>query len=117
MTSPPLFVPVHPTRHGTLALHTGRLPSGQRTGLAFSWAASLTAVLGPGQPWTRLSEHALREMLTPLGIQQLRLDPHPVREPAPSTPPARVPPAQRHQARRRRRVHRFSTGGRRPLTA
>ena len=103
MIRPPLFVPVHPTQHGTLALRTGRLPSGQRTGLAFSSQASLAAVLGLGQPWTRLSEHALREMLTPLGIEQLRLDPHRIREPAPSTPPARVPAAHRHPARRRQR--------------
>jgi hypothetical protein len=122
VSCPSLFVPVHPNQHGMLTLRTGRLPAGQRTGLAFSSKASLVAALGPEQPWTRLSEQALHAMLTPLGIEQLRLDPRPVREVAPSAPPARIPAARRHPATRRKRdarrpVHRSSAGGERSLTA
>jgi hypothetical protein len=55
-----LFVPVRDIGSGVLALRTGRLPSGQRVGLAFTSTASLLAALGPGQPWIRLRESACR---------------------------------------------------------
>lgn len=42
------FVPVHASQYGTLALLTGRLPSGQRIGLAFTSAASLRSALARG---------------------------------------------------------------------
>jgi hypothetical protein len=70
-----LLVPVTPGHAGTLALRTGRLPSGQRTGLAFTSPAALHAALGPEQAWTKLTEPALRDLLRPLGVQQIRLDP------------------------------------------
>jgi hypothetical protein len=76
------IVPVAPGRAGALALRTGRLPSGQRTGLAFTSEAALRAVLGPQQPWVRLSEPALRDLLAPLGILQIRLDPLALRSPS-----------------------------------
>jgi len=60
-----LFVPVRESGSGMLALRTGRLPSGQRVGLAFTSAASLLSELGPGQPWIRLHEDAMRGMLAP----------------------------------------------------
>ncbi len=82
----PFFVPVHPSQHGTLALLTGHLPSGQRIGLAFTSESSLLSVLGPWQQWVRLCEPALRDMLMPLGIDHLRIDPRPVRAAASSTP-------------------------------
>ena len=77
-----LIVPVAPGRAGCLALRTGRLPSGQRTGLAFTSEAALRAALGPRQPWARLSEPALRDLLAPLGIFQIRLDPLALRSPS-----------------------------------
>ena len=69
-----LFVPVRESGSGMLALRTGRLPSGQRVGLAFTSAASLLAELGPGQPWIRLHEDAMRGMLGPAGIDEIRVD-------------------------------------------
>jgi hypothetical protein len=70
-----VFCPVTPGPAGTLAVRIGRLASGQRTGLAFTSPAALRAALGAGQPWIRLSEPTLRELLAPLGVHQIRLDP------------------------------------------
>lgn len=75
----PFFVPVHVSQYGTLALRTGRSPSGQRTGLAFTSQASLVSVLGPRQHWVRLCEQGLRDMLTPLGVDHITVDPLSVR--------------------------------------
>ena len=69
-----LFVPVRESGSGMLALRTGRLPSGQRVGLAFTSATSLLSELGPGQPWIRLHEDAMRDMLGPAGIDEIRVD-------------------------------------------
>ena len=69
-----LFVPVREGGLGMLTLRTGRLPSGRRVGLAFTSEASLRSVLGPGQRWIRLHENAVREMLTPAGIAEIRVD-------------------------------------------
>jgi hypothetical protein len=69
-----LFVPVRESGSGMLALRTGQLLSGQRVGLAFTSAALLLSVLGPGQPWIRLHEDAMRDMLEPAGIDQIRVD-------------------------------------------
>ncbi len=77
------FVPVHGTAsapQGTLALRTGRLRSGERIGLAFTCEASLLLTLGPCQQWIRLDEEALFDMLTPLGVEHIRVDPRPVAE-------------------------------------
>jgi len=83
-----LFVPVRESGSGVLALRTGRLPSGQRVGLAYTSAATLLSALGQGQPWIRLHEDAMRDMLEPAGIDQIRVDaclsalPRPLRPPA-----------------------------------
>jgi hypothetical protein len=69
-----LFVPVRESGSGVLALRTARLPSGQRVGLAYTSAATLLAALGPSQPWIRLHEDAMRDMLEPAGIGQIRVD-------------------------------------------
>ena len=77
------FVPVHGTtspQEGTLALRTGRLLSGERIGLAFSSEASLMLTLGPGQEWIQLDEEALFDMLMPLGVEHIRVDPRPAAE-------------------------------------
>lgn len=59
-----------------VALRTGRLDqSAERVGLAFSDVKLLQAALGEDQPWTRLSERALRAMLRPLGITMIQRDP------------------------------------------
>ncbi len=81
-----LFVPVRESGSGMLALRAGRLPSGQRVGLAFTSATSLLSELGPGQPWIRLHEDAVRDMLGPAGIDEIRVDA------CFSVPPGAVPP-------------------------
>ena len=94
-----LFVPVRESVSGTLALRTGRLAAGPRVGLAFTSLASLRSVLGPAQPWIRLHEDAIRDLLEPVGIDQIRVDAclwPPAKVPAavpPGTPPAAAPPA------------------------
>jgi hypothetical protein len=86
------IVPVRKSKAGSLALQTGRLSSGERVGLAFTSEASLLLTLGPSQAWIRLGGQALRDMLVPLGIEHVRVDPQPIgqlavgsspREPAP----------------------------------
>ncbi|MEV0403930.1 SAV_915 family protein [Actinoallomurus sp. NPDC050550] len=71
----PLFVPVRRSSAGTLTPLTARLPAGPRVGVAFTGLAALRAASGPAQEWIRLSEHALRGLLSPLGIDRIQLDP------------------------------------------
>jgi hypothetical protein len=75
------FVPVRANNAGTLTLQTGRLRSGERVGLAFTTDSSLALTLGPAQRWIRLDLEALTEMLVPLGVEHVRIDPHRVGEP------------------------------------
>ena len=74
------LVPVRTSKAGTLALRTGLLLTGERVGLAFTSEASLLLAMGPSQQWTRLGYAAMRDMLSPLGIKNVRIDPHPARE-------------------------------------
>lgn len=60
---------------GTVALRCGRLPSGERVGIAFSDEKRLAEVMGADQPWIHLSLDAQRAMLAPLGIQTIQVDP------------------------------------------
>jgi hypothetical protein len=70
----PLVVPVH-TCSGMVSLRCGRLPSGERVGIAFTAEASLTRVMGAGQPWIHMSAEAMRDMLAPLGVTRIQVDP------------------------------------------
>ncbi len=74
------LVPVWESNTGTLALRTGRLVSGQPVGLAFTSETSLLLTMGPFQHWIRLALEPLHDMLEPLGIQCVRIDPRPVSE-------------------------------------
>jgi hypothetical protein len=74
------LVPVRKSQAGSLALRTGQLRSGERVGLAFTSEASLLLTLGPSQAWIRLGGQALRDMLVPLGVEQVRVDPRPIGE-------------------------------------
>jgi hypothetical protein len=74
------LVPVRTSVAGALALRTGRLLTGERIGLAFTSEASLLLALGPSQQWVRLGYGAMRDMLDPLGVKHVRIDPHPIRE-------------------------------------
>jgi hypothetical protein len=74
------LVPVRASKAGTLALETGRLRSGERIGLAFTSETALLLTMGPSQRWIQLDREALTDMLAPLGIQHIRVDPlRPVR--------------------------------------
>ena len=95
-----LYVPVRMGSAGVLTLRTGRLESGERIGLAFTSLDSLEHTLGPAQRWISLGDESLRDMLAPLGIRQLRIDPLPLGQPA----AAEVP----RQARRRPASHRYT---------
>jgi hypothetical protein len=70
-----LVVPVKSGPNDCMVLRTGRLASGEPTGLAFTTEGSLVRALGPKQRWTLLSEPALRALLSPLGVDQIRVDP------------------------------------------
>jgi hypothetical protein len=100
------LVPVRTSKAGSLALQTGRLRSGERVGLAFTSEASLLLTLGPSQAWIRLGGQALRDMLVPLGVEHVRVDPRPIGElEAGGAPrePAPVGPAQPGSGPQRRR--------------
>ena len=88
------LVPVRESQAGTLALRTGRLASGERVGLAFTSEAPLRLTMGPFQQWVRLAAEPLRDMLAPLGVQGVRIDPRQARAPC------------AHQARRHGRLPR-----------
>jgi len=75
------FVPVRESRAGTLALQTG-LRSGERIGLAFTTEDSLLLTMGSSRRWVRLGGQALRDMLAPLGVRHIRVDPVPLRSAA-----------------------------------
>ncbi|MEW1699154.1 SAV_915 family protein [Streptomyces sp. NPDC093249] len=70
-----LCVPVRPGTHGRVTARLFRTPVGDRTAVAFTDPARLTALLGAGQPWIRLAEPALRTLVEPLGVGVLTIDP------------------------------------------
>jgi hypothetical protein len=74
------LVPVRTSKAGALALRTGRLLTGERVGLAFTSEASLLLAMGPSQQRARLGYQAMQAMLAPLGIKNVRIDPHPIPE-------------------------------------
>ncbi|MFB7592480.1 SAV_915 family protein [Streptomyces sp. NPDC056169] len=70
-----LCVPVRPSAGGW-ATRLFRTPvGGGRTAVAFTDPARLRAVLGAAQPWIPLAEPALRALVEPLGVSELRIDP------------------------------------------
>ena len=73
------LVPVRESKTGTLALQTGRLRTGERVGLAFTTEASLLLTMGSAPRWVRLDGQALKDMLAPLGVRHIRVDPAPLR--------------------------------------
>ncbi len=88
-----LLVPVRASAGGTLALPTGRLPSGERVGLAFTCESRLAAALGPSQ-WVYLAGEALAGLLAPLGVEHYRVDPGRAEAPRPKPAPARLAPGR-----------------------
>lgn len=70
----PLYVPVRQGPAG-FVVRLWRTPVGSRTAVAFTSDQRLRSVLGPTQPWIKLSESALRAMAEPLGARHLTVDP------------------------------------------
>jgi hypothetical protein len=81
------LVPVRESKAGTLALRTGRLMTGEPVGLAFTSEASFLLTMGPFQHWVRLALEPLHDMLEPLGIHCVRIDPRPASELRPAALP------------------------------
>jgi len=73
------FIPVRESAAGTLALQTGRLRTGERVGLAFTTEESLLLTMGSSPRWVRLDGQALKDLLAPLGVRHIRVDPAPLR--------------------------------------
>jgi hypothetical protein len=69
-----LYVPVRRGPAGDV-VRLWRTPFGTRTAVAFTTDRKLRSVLGPTQPWIRLSESALRRLAEPLGARLLTIDP------------------------------------------
>lgn len=70
-----LLVPVQTNASGAMVLRIGRLTSGERIGLAFTSEYCLVRALGPAQQWTDLGWSALLDLLAPLGVEHIRVDP------------------------------------------
>jgi hypothetical protein len=81
-----LLVPVRPGPTGCAARFF-RTPLGGRTAVGFTTEQRLTATLGDGHAWIKLSVPALRALATPLGVTTLTVDPQ-VTAPAPAAAPA-----------------------------
>jgi SseB protein N-terminal domain len=88
------FVPVQAGQAGALVLRTGRLPSGERVGLAFTSETALAQTLGPSQQWIQLAASALTDMLAPLGVDHIRIDPQRAAGSRPEGPPRPARPDQ-----------------------
>ncbi|WP_285626288.1 SAV_915 family protein [Actinoallomurus iriomotensis] len=86
-----MVVPVR-SGSGMVSLRCGRLPNGERVGIAFTTEARLVEAMGAGQAWIRLHERAMRAMLAPLGVTRLQVDPRVVAT-TPSTARLAVPAA------------------------
>jgi hypothetical protein len=69
------LVPVQISTAGALAVRTGRLPTGERVGLAFTSESAISQTLGPSQQWIRLAARALADLLAPLGVEHITIDP------------------------------------------
>lgn len=70
-----LLVPVVTFMPNIVTLRTGRLDSGERVGLGFTSDAKFRAVFGAEQAKVWIRVGLLQEMLIPLGIKQIVVDP------------------------------------------
>ena len=79
-----------PVRAGseTVCLRCGQLPTGERVGIAFTTQARLAGAMGVGQPWIRLSDRAMKEMLASVGVARIQVDPGLIGESLPVSVPA-----------------------------
>lgn len=98
-----LYIPVRPGPRACVT-RLFRTPRGQRTAVAFTTPARLTAALGPEHPWIRLSVSALRSLAAPLGCAAITVDPQVIGA------------AGRHPLRKRGRARAGSRPGSRAAT-
>jgi hypothetical protein len=100
-THQPLCIPVSDNGCGfTLRLFRNR--DGSRCAVAFTTPERLGAVLGAGQRWVELAEPALRDMVGPLRVEHLVVDPSLIAPPVsvhPQPVPRPVPQPPRPLAR------------------
>jgi len=78
-----LFVPVR-ERGRVRLIRLFRTPLGTRTVVGFTSWARLAAALGDGHACVELAEPILRELVEPLGVTRLIVDPHLVAAPVPT---------------------------------
>ncbi|BBB00904.1 hypothetical protein RVR_8101 [Actinacidiphila reveromycinica] len=93
-----LYVPVRRGPAGDV-VRLWRTPFGTRTAVAFTTDRRLRSVLGPTQPWIRLSESALRRLAEPLGARHVTIDPVLTARPPASWGAAETPEAPAAPAR------------------
>lgn len=89
---PLLIVPIHQAKTDVIVVMTGRTPTGQQVGIAFTDIEHLVNAMGRSQTWMRLSETALRGMLAPLGFRRIQVDPLLVGPEVPTAPAAALEP-------------------------
>jgi hypothetical protein len=94
-----LLVPIRENVAGCVALRTGRLPSGQRIGMAFTSEQALAEALGPDQRWITLCGRVARTMFAEAGAVQTRIDPQPYLPPQPRAEVSAIPTAARAKTR------------------
>ncbi|HJD83532.1 SAV_915 family protein [Kitasatospora aureofaciens] len=110
-TAKGLFVPVH-ERGRVHLIRLFRTPLGTRTVVGFTSRARLATALGGDQACVELAEPILRELVEPLGVTRLIVDPDLVAAPVPTrTVPSAV------ADRRPLEVEPSLPGGRRPAGA
>lgn len=71
-----LYFPLAATGTAAGALCLMRRPDGHRVAIAFTTRRRLGVVVGDDCPWTCLCLSAAHEMLDPLGVDEVRVDPH-----------------------------------------
>jgi hypothetical protein len=82
-----MVVPVR-TRSGMASLLCGRLPTGERVGIAFTTQARLARAMGADQAWIHLNDAAMKAMLAPLGVTRIQVDPGMISASLPVSVPA-----------------------------
>jgi hypothetical protein len=70
-----IVVPVRRVGDGIDVLLTGRLPDGTRTAIAFTSLGRLEEAMGAGTAHDHLTLRRLHEVLDPIGIERVQVDP------------------------------------------
>lgn len=76
-----IVVPVRHLSDGIDVLMTGAMPDGTKTAIAFTSLARLEAAMGCGVPYDHLTLNRLHQMLDPIGIERVQVDPDLVMSP------------------------------------